>query len=231
MSGETGTVINLAARVVNRKGEAIGQLNEVVIEIASRRVAGFLVVTEEAAPREVFVMVGQVAEISPDRLVLALTDREVVALPDAREHLYVAPDQDVEAEVAGAEAEAASPAVPDPAERPALSAIPGIALTPNLLIPLAVERDIIGEDQFTLRDGMRVRSHTGDEIGQLQAVVVDDEARLVSLSLNGNGIRTIAQDRIDTVDDDESEVILLSDQPTAIPAEPELAVATEQETT
>ena len=228
MSGDAGTLINLAARVVNRNGEAVGQLNEVVIEIESRRVAGFLVVTEEAAPREVFVMVGQVAEIAPDRLVLDLADRDFVALPDAREHLYVAPDQDIEAEIAEAETDAASPAVPDPDERPAHSAIPGIALTPNLLIPLEVERDIIGDEQFTLRDGMRVRAHTGDQIGQLQGVIIDGESRLSALALTGNGVRTLAFDRVDSVDDDTSELILLPDDPAALPAEGDLATASDE---
>jgi sporulation protein YlmC with PRC-barrel domain len=231
MSGDAGTLINLAARVVNRNGEAVGQLNEVVVEIGSRRVAGFLVVTEEAAPREVFVMVGQVAEIAPDRLMLDLSDREFVALPDAREHLFVAPDQDVEAEIAEAESAAASQAVPDPDERPALSAIPGIALTPNLIIPLEVERDIIGDEQFTLRDGMHVRAHTGDDIGQLQGVIVDSDARLAALSLTGNGVRTLDFDRVDSVDDNTSELLLLPDEPAAVQGEGDFAVTDERELT
>ena len=228
MSGDAGTLINLAARVVNRTGEAVGQLNEVVIEIESRRVAGFLVVTEEAAPREVFVMVGQVAEIAPDRLVLDLTDREFVSLPNAREHLFVAPDQDIEAEIAGAESSAASPNAPDPDERPAPSAIPGIALTPNLLIPLEVERDIIGDEQFTLRDGMHVRTHTGDEVGQLQGVIVDNEARLSALSLTGNGVRTLDFDLVDTVDDDTRELFLRPDGPDALQDEGNLAATSDE---
>jgi sporulation protein YlmC with PRC-barrel domain len=228
MSGDAGTLINLAARVVNRNGEAVGQLNEVVIEIESQRVAGFLVVTEEAAPREVFVMVGQVTEISPDRLVLDLSDREFVELPDARQHFFVTPDQDVEAEIAGAESDDASPNRPDPDERPALSAIPGIALTPNLLIPLEVERDIIGDEQFTLRNGMHVRTHTGDDIGQLLGVIVDGEARLVALSLTGNGVRTLDFDLVDTVDDDTSELYLLPDDPGEMPAESDPAVASDE---
>jgi sporulation protein YlmC with PRC-barrel domain len=219
MSVDAGTPINLAARVVNRHGEAVGQLNEVVVDLASQRIAGFLVVTEEAAPREVFVMVGQVAEIAPDRLVLDLSDREFVSLPDAREHLFVAPDQDVEAEIAGAEAAAASPTLPDPDERPALSAIPGIALTPNLLIPLEVERDIIGEGQITLRDGMHIRTYTGDDLGQLNGVIVDGDARLSALSIGGDRVRTIDYTLIDTIDDDASELTLLPDDPTALPGE------------
>jgi sporulation protein YlmC with PRC-barrel domain len=205
--------------VVNRNGEAVGQLNEIVVDRESQRVAGFLVVTEEAAPREVYVMVGQVAEISEYRLMLDLSDREFVSLPDAREHFFVAPDQDVAAEIAGAESGAASPSQPDPGERPAFSVIPGIALTPNLLIPLEVERDIIGEGQVTLRDGMHIRTHTGDDIGQLQGVIVDGAARLASLSIAGNGVRTIDYALIDTIDDDASELTLLPDDPTVLPSE------------
>jgi sporulation protein YlmC with PRC-barrel domain len=215
MSGDAGTLINLAARVVNRNGEAVGQLNEIVIDLETRRIAGFLVVTEEAAPREVLVLVGQVSEIAEDRLVLDLSDHEFVALPDAREHIYVAPDQDVEAEIAGAESAASSADIPDPDERPAPSAIPGIALTPNLIIPLVVERDLIGEDQFTLRDGMHIRTHAGDEVGQLRGVYVDGEARLSALAHTGNEIGRIDFDLIDTVDDDDSELRLLPDEPVA----------------
>jgi hypothetical protein len=224
MSGEAGTPINLSARVVNRNGEAVGQLNEVVIDLESRRVAGFLVVTEEAAPREVFVMVGQVAEIAPDRLVLDLTDQEFVALPDARQHLYVAPDQDMETELASAESEAASPAQPDPDERPAPSAIPGIALTPNLIIPLAVERDILDEDQIALRDGMNVRTHAGDGLGQVRGVVVDGGAHLIALSVWGDEVRTLDFDLIDTIDDDENELLLRPDD-SAVPLDEEERVA------
>jgi hypothetical protein len=219
MSGDTGAVISLAARVVNRNGEAVGQLNEVVVDRESQRVAGFLVVTEEAAPREVFVMVGQVAEIAPDRLLLDLSDREFVALPDAREHRFVAPDRGVEEAIAGG---ATSPTLPDPDERPAPSAIPGIALTPNLLIPLEVERDILGDGQITLRDGMHIRAHTGDDLGQLRGVIVASDARLAALSADGDGGRTIDYRLIGTIDDDASELTLLPDDPTALPGEDDI---------
>src|SRR5690348_9845041 len=116
--------IDLDARVVNKDGAAVGRLHEFVFDRESRRVAGFLVVTDEVAPREVFVMAGQVAQVEQDRLALTLTDEEFVALPDARQHLFVAPDQDLDAEVAAAESASASPATPDPDERPRFSAIP-----------------------------------------------------------------------------------------------------------
>src|SRR5262249_10690110 len=149
-------------RVVHREGEAIGQLHEVVIDIETEELVGFLVMTEEAAPREVFVEVAQVAEMEPDLLVLDLSAEDIAALPDAREHLYVAPDQDVETEIDQAESSAASSA-PDPDERPAPSAIPGIALTPNLMVPLEIERAVIGEGEFALRHGMRIRTDEGEE--------------------------------------------------------------------
>lgn len=219
MSGDAGTLISLATRVVNRKGEAVGQLYEVAVDLDSQRVAGFLVVTDEAAPREVFVMVGQVEEIAEDRLVLSLTDREFVSLPDAREHFFVAPDQDVAAEIASAESDAASPTLPDPAERPAPSAIPGIALTPNLLIPLEVERDILGERQIALRDGMNVRAHAGDDLGQLQGVVIDRGARLAALSVRGDGVRLIDYERIAMIDDDAGELVLLPADSATMPGD------------
>src|SRR4051794_37162855 len=164
--------IDLDARVVNKDGAVVGRLHEVVFDRESRRVAGFLVVTEEVAPREVFVMVGQVAQVEQDRLELALSDEEVVALPDARQHLFVAPGQDLDAEIAAAASPTASPEVPDPDERPRFSAIPGIALTPNLFIPLEVERTILDEGQIALGAGLRILTAAGEEVGQLGGVVV-----------------------------------------------------------
>src|SRR6476620_4681061 len=126
MSGEAELRLSLAAKVVNREGEAIGQLNEIVVELASRRSAGFHIVSDEAAPRELFVMVGQVTEFDSDQLTLGLTDEEFVALPDARQHLFIAPDQDLEEEIADAESGHASAAKPDPDERPVPTGLPGI---------------------------------------------------------------------------------------------------------
>lgn len=209
MDEVSGVLINLSARVVNRDGAALGRLNEVVVEIESEQVVGFLVMTDEVAPREVFIDVGQIAEIEPTQLTLDLSDEEFVALPDAREQLFVAPDQDIEEEIAAAESPAASPAAPDPDERPAPSAIPGIALTPNLVVPVAVERDVLGEGEIALRDGMRIRTDEGEEIGQIDGVIVDDELQLLALTLLGEEGEAILFSAIDTIDDDANELIVV----------------------
>lgn len=209
----SGVLINLSARVVNREGEGIGQLHEVVIEIESEELIGFLVMTEEAAPREVYVAVEQVAEMEPDLLSLDLSDDDIAALPDAREHLYVAPDQDVETEIDQAESSSVTSSVPDPDERPAPSAIPGIALTPNLLVPLEIERAVIGEGEFALRHGMRIRTDDGEEIGQVEGVILDDEGCILALALLGEDGEAILFSAIDTIDDDAGELIIaMSDE-------------------
>jgi sporulation protein YlmC with PRC-barrel domain len=205
----SGVFINLAARVVNRGGEAIGQLHEAVIDIESEELVGFLVVTVEGVPREVFVEVEQIGEMEPDQLILDLTDQEIAALPDAREHLYVAADQDVEAEIDQAESATASPGTPDPGERPTLSAIPGFALTPNMLTPLEVERSVIGEGEFALRHGMRIRTDDGEEIGQIEGAILDDDGRLLALALLGEEGEAILFSAIDTIDDDNNELIIV----------------------
>jgi sporulation protein YlmC with PRC-barrel domain len=204
--------IDLDARVVNKDGAAVGRLHEVVFDRESRRVAGFLVVTEEVAPREVFVMVGQVAQVEQDRLELALSDEEVVALPDARQHLFVAPGQDLDAEIAAAESPTASPEVPDPDERPRFSAIPGIALTPNLFIPLEVERTILDEGQIALGAGLRILTAAGEEVGQLGGVVVNDEAQLEGLVLAGGEDQIIDFTLLDELDEDANELTLRNDE-------------------
>lgn len=221
MDEVSGVLINLSARVVNRDGALVGRLNEAVVEVETEQVVGFLVVTDEAVPREVFLDIGQIAELEPTQLKLDLSDEEFVALPDAREHLFVAPEQDPEAEIDRAE-EAAAADTPDPAERPAPSAIPGIALTPNLLVPLEVERAVIGEDQVALRDGMRIRTEEGDEVGQIDGIILDDEAHLIALTLLGQDGEAILFSVIDTIDEDANELIigledddLDEDQPTA----------------
>ncbi len=212
MSEEAELRLSLAARVVNREGEAIGQLNEIVVELASRRIAGFHIVSDEAAPRELFVMVGQVTEFASDQLTLDLSDEEFVALPDARQHLFIAPDQDIEEEIADAESGHASAATPDPDERPVPTGLPGIALTANMLIPMEIERSIMDEDQVALRDGMRIIAADGEEIGQLGGVVVDKEARLLSIILNNERGDTIDYNLIEAVDDDTNELILLAEE-------------------
>lgn len=212
MSEEAELRLSLAARVVNREGEAIGQLNEIVVELASRRIAGFHIVSDEVVPRELFVMVGQVSEFDSDQLTLGLSDEEFVALPDARQHLFVAPDQDLEEEVADAESGHADAATPDPDERPVPTGLPGIALTPNMLIPMEIERSIMDEDQVALREGMRIIAADGEEIGQLGGVVVDKEARLMSIVLNDERGGTIDYSLIEAVDDDTNELILLAEE-------------------
>ncbi len=204
-----GMLINLAARVVNRRGEALGQVHEAVIEVESELLIGFLVMTDEIAPREVFLDIAQVGEIEPDQLSLDLSDEEFVALPDAREQLFVSPGQDVAAEIAHAESDTASPATPDPDERPISSVIPGIALTPNQLVPLAVERTVIGEGEIALRHGMHIRTDNGEELGQVGGLILDDEGRLLALTLLGEEGEAILFSVIDTIDDDANELIVL----------------------
>ena len=211
MSEEAELRLSLAARVVNREGEAIGQLNEIVVELASRRIAGFHIISDEVVPRELFVMVGQVAEFDPDQLTLGLTDEEFITLPDARQHLFVAPGQDIEAAIADAESGHASAATPDPDERPVPTGLPGIALTPNMLITMEIERSIMDEDQVALRDGMRIIAANGEELGQIGGVVVDKEARLLSVVLNDAHGSTIDYGLIEAIDDDTNELILLSE--------------------
>jgi len=211
MTGATSRRFDLAATVTNREGAAVGRLNGVVVERDSRQIAGFHLLTDELAPREVFVMVGQVEHFEGDRFALTLTDEEVVALPDAQQHFFIAPQQGLEDELADAELGQASANVPDPDERPTFSAIPGIALTPNLLIPMEVERAIVDDEQLVFRAGMRVLTATGEELGQLAGFVVDDAARLVALDLHGNDERQIAYTELDTLDDNTNELTLLAE--------------------
>ncbi len=211
MTGATSRRFDLAATVTNREGAAVGRLNGVIVERDSRQIAGFHLLTDELAPREVFVMVGQVEHFEGDRFELTLTDDEVVGLPDAQQHFFVAPQQEIEEEIADAESGHASANTPDSDEQPTFSVIPGIALTPNLLIPLEVERAIVDDEQLVFRAGMCVLSATGEEIGQLAGFVVDDEARLVALDLHGNDARQIAYTELDSLDDDSNELTLLAE--------------------
>ena len=209
MTGATSKRFDLAATVTNHDGATVGRLNGVIIERDSRQIAGFHLLTDELAPREVFVMVGQVEHFEGDRFALTLTDEEVVALPDAQQHFFVTPQQELDEEIEDAESGQASASIPDSDEQPTFSAIPGIALTPNLLIPMEVERAIADAEQLVFRAGMRVLSATGDEIGQLAGFIVDDEARLIALDLHGNDQRQIAYTELDTLDDDSNELTLL----------------------
>ncbi len=201
--------LSLAARVVNRDQEPIGHLHEVVVERESQRIAGLHIISDEIAPRELFVMIGQVAAFTTDEITLALTDEEFVALPDARQQIFVTPEQDLDEEIADAEADTASPSTPDPDEHPVLSELPGIALTPNLLIPIAVERSIMDEAQIALRHGMRLLTGDGEEIGYLGGILVDPEARLQALVLNNLDADTVDAHLIGAIDDDANELFLL----------------------
>src|SRR4051812_13553296 len=107
--------IDLDATVVDSDGDAIARLHEIIFSLDSGRVAGFLVVVDGVAPREVHIMVGQVAEVEEERISLTLSGDEVAALPDAYQHLYIAPNQDLESEIDAAEGAAAAPVIPDPA--------------------------------------------------------------------------------------------------------------------
>lgn len=211
--------IDIDALTVNQDGATVGRLREIIFERQSRQVAGFLVLTDELATREVFVLVGQVAEVEQDRLTLALSDEEFIALPDARQHFFVAPEQDYEEELAAASSPDVSPARPDPDERPVLSAIPGIALTPNLLIPLEVERAIMDEEQFALGAGLRVLLPNGEELGQLGGVIVNERVQLSGIVLRGGEGRVIDHTAFDLPDEDANELTLLSDPSDDLSAE------------
>jgi hypothetical protein len=211
MTGVTSKRFDLAATVTNREGAAVGRLNGVIVERDSRQIAGFHLLTDELAPREVFVLVGQVEHFEPDRFELTLTDAEVVALPDAQQHFFVAPQQEIEEEIIDAESGRASANHPDSDEQPTFSVIPGIALTPNLLIPTEVERAIVDDEQVVFRSGMRVLTATGEEVGHLAGFIVDEEARLVALDLHGDNERQIDYTELDTLDDDSNEVTLLAE--------------------
>lgn len=200
--------IDFDAAVTDSDGGALGRLSGVVFERESRRVAGFLVVTGGAAPRDVFVKAGQAAQIEQGRIALAVSGDDFAGLPDARQRLYVMPGQDVEEEIAAAEAEGEVPDTPDPDEEPAHSAIPGVALTPGMMIPLEVERTAFDEGQVPLEAGLRVVAADGEELGWSRGVVVD-EAQLVGLVVGaGDDELVIPHDRLDQLDTGADELRL-----------------------
>lgn len=215
MSAAEPTRLKLSARVVNRNQELVGQLREVVVERQSRRIAGLLIISDEVAPREIFVLVGQVEHFSPEQIALNLSDEEFVALPDAYQQLFVAADQDLDEEIAAAEAPTASANIPDPAEQPVPTALPGIALTPNLLIPIAVERSIMDDEQLALRDGMQLLTGDGAEIGQLTALLIDTNARVTDLILNDHPSDLVDYQLVDHAEDNNNLLILRPNDPTA----------------
>ena len=93
-----------------------------------------------------------------------------------------------------------------------LAAIPGIALTPNLFIPLEVERTILDEGQIALGAGLRILTAAGEEVGQLGGVVVNDEAQLEGLVLAGGEDQIIDFTLLDELDEDANELTLRNDE-------------------
>lgn len=219
--------IDFDAAVVDSGDATVGQVTGVVFERESRRVAGFLVRADGSVPREVFVMSGQAARIERERVTLALTGEEFVALPDARQHFYAEPGQDLDAEIAAAEAEMGLPDTPDPDERAEPSRIPGIAFLPNMMIPIEVERAAFPEGQVALDAGLRVITADGEELGHPGGVAIDDDAQLVGLVVGGDEEVVIGYDWLDQLDEDANEVTLtvtrgeLTARPAAGDAAPE----------
>jgi sporulation protein YlmC with PRC-barrel domain len=204
-------LLDLTATVVDRDGKKVGELNEVAFERESRRIAGFLVRTNEGVPREVFIRAGQAARIERDLITLTLTAANFQALPDAREHLYVEPDDDLTAEL-DAEDEAHTATTPDPDEQPRFSAALGIPVTPNMLIPIEIERTLLADDQVAFSDRLRIIAADGAEVGQLGGVVVNDEAQLAGLIVAYTG-HVVDYGLIERLDEDAGEIVLTAYNP------------------
>jgi len=204
-------LLDLTATVVDRDGKKVGELNEVAFERESRRIAGFLVRTNEGVPREVFIRAGQAARIERDLITLTLTAANFQALPDAREHLYVEPDDDLTAEL-DAEDEAHTATTPDPDEQPRFSAALGIPVTPNMLIPIEIERTLLADDQVAFSDRLRIIAADGEEVGQLGGVVVNDEAQLAGLIVAYTS-HVVDYGLIERLDEDAGEIVLTAYNP------------------
>ena len=83
----------------------------------------------------------------------------------------------------------------------------------HLLVPLEIERAVIGEGEFALRHGMRIRTDDGEEIGQVEGVILDDEGCILALALLDEDGEAILFSAIDTIDDDAGELIIaMSDE-------------------
>jgi sporulation protein YlmC with PRC-barrel domain len=204
-------LLDLTATVADREGRKVGALHEVVIERESRRIAGFLVRMDEGVPREVFVRAGQAARIERDLIALTLTAADFQALPDAREHLYVEPDDDLAAEL-DAEDETYAVTTPDPDEQPRYSAALGIPVTPNMRIPIEIERTLLADDQVAFSDRLRIIAADGEEVGQLGGVVVNDEAQLAGLIVANTG-HVVDYALIERLDEDAGEIVLTAYDP------------------
>ncbi len=210
--------IGLGAEVVGSGGDAVGRLSVLVFERESRRVAGFLVQYGDGVPREVFIRPGQAGQVERDRLALTLSGEEFAALPDARQHLYVDPEQDLEAEVAAEEAEGDLPDTPDPDERPRPTAIPGVALLPQMMTPIEVERDAFAPGQVALEEGLHVLDTEGAEIGQLGGFVLNDAAQLEGITIRGKDDAVIEHDQLDQFDEGANELTLTVEAAEALAA-------------
>lgn len=200
--------IDIDAAVVDRDGADAGRVGGLVFERASRRLSGFLVRIDGAVPREVLVAVEGAARIEPARIALTLAAGELADLPDARQHLYVEAGQDMEAEVAAAEAATGPPDTPDPEERPTPSAIPGIAFLPNMMIPIEVERSALGEGQVALEEGLRVIASDGEELGEANAAILDEELQLIGLLVGDEDQLVVGYDWLDQLDENANAVTL-----------------------
>lgn len=198
--------IAFGTAVVDATGDTVGAVSGLAFEERSWRVAGFLVRLAGGVPREILIQPGQVTRIARDRLTLTLDRGELRLYPDARQHLYVAPGQELAEELAAAEAEGELPAAPDPDEWPAPTAIPGFALLPGYTTPLEVERSLIAENQFAFGEGLRVVTRDGEDLGPIAGVTIE-ETRLTSVILRENE-RAIPDDLLAGIDEDGNQLLL-----------------------
>lgn len=201
--------IDFGTAVVDATGDTVGAVSGLAFEEQSWRVAGFLVRLHGGVPREIVIQPGQVTRIARDRLILALDREELRLYPDARQHLYVAPGQELAEELAAAETEGNLPATPDPDERPTPTAIPGFALLPGFTTPLEVERSVIAESQFAFGEGLRVVTRDGEDLGPLVGITIE-ETRLTSVILRDNE-RAIPDDLLAGIDEDGNQLLLRVD--------------------
>lgn len=204
--------IEFNAGVIDSAGQGVGNLTALVFDRESRRVAGFLVRAGETAPRDLFVMPGQVAQIEQHQITLTLSGDAVEQLPDARQHLYVAPGQDVDEEIATAE-EDDLPDTPDPDEAPTPTTIPGFPLLPGFSTPLEIERTAMGDDRVTLSAGLRVLTADGEALGQATAVEIED-AQLLNLIVAGDEPLAVGHNWLDQLDEDAGELRLVANSAT-----------------
>jgi sporulation protein YlmC with PRC-barrel domain len=204
-------LLDLTATVADREDRKVGELHEVVVERESRRIAGFLVRTDDGVPREILVRAGQAARIERDLITLTLSAADFQTLPDAREHLYVEPDDDLAAELDAA-GETHAVTTPDPDEQPRFSAALGIPVTPNMRIPIEIERTLLADDQVAFSDRLRIIAADGAEVGQLGGVVVNDDAQLAGLIVAYTG-HVVDYAMIERLDEDAGEIVLTAYDP------------------